>query len=103
MRDGVDVLEFDHLVGEQAQAPALLARGRSRAGQGDEVRFLGAIEVPLALGRGGVAMERGVEAMLDQAFAHASNRGERDIQGVSDSLIRPGGPEGLWSALRRMR
>ncbi len=99
MRDAVDVLEFDQLVGEQAQAPALLALGRRTAGQRDEVRFLRAIEAALALEGGRLAAERGLEALLNQALAHTPNGWQADIQRVGDRIVRPGWASGALVSL----
>ena len=44
MGDRVDVAEFNHLLGQEAERPAAPTRRRASAGQGDEVGFLIAVE-----------------------------------------------------------
>ncbi len=51
MREMVDMVQLDHLVGEQAQGPALAAFRRRTTGDGKQVGFLGAIKQSLAMAR----------------------------------------------------
>lgn len=99
----VNVFQFNHLVSQQTQGPALVAFWRSTAGERQQAGFLGTIEQPPVWAWSGAAMQGRVDALLNKAFTHTGDRGEADIEGVADRLVRPCWPPSAWSAFIRMR
>jgi hypothetical protein len=93
--DVLGVLQFDHLVGQQADGPPFAPEGWLATGQGDQVGFLLAIEFPVAMPRLGAARKDGRQPLFDEGLADTIDGHEADVEGRVDLLIRPGGAVGI--------
>jgi len=93
--DVLGVLQFDHLVGQQADGPPSASEGRLATGQGDQVGLLLAIEFPAAMPRLGAARENGLQTLFDEGLADAIDGHQADIEGRADLLIGPGRAVGV--------
>src|SRR5919199_6909368 len=86
----VDVGQFDHAPGQKPQCPAGASFGRSRAGQRDQVRLLGTVELVLIDAFSTpVGAQGGGEPLLDKAPAHALDGRDPDLERLGNALIRP--------------
>jgi hypothetical protein len=93
VRERVHTLQLDHPPCQQAQAPPTVAVRRRRAGQGDQVGLLLAVQLP-AVGPPAAAVraERRRQALLDEPPAQTLHGGEADVEGLDDPLVRPARP-----------
>jgi hypothetical protein len=93
VRDRVGVAQLDHAARQQAQRPAPASLRRRRAGQGDEVRLLLAVE-PARVGTRAAAIraERGGQALLHEAPPQALHGGHPDPDRFCDPLVGPARP-----------
>jgi hypothetical protein len=93
MRERVDIGQLDHALGQQAQGPARIILGRSRAGQRNQVCLLRAIELtlvdPLSTP---VGADRGGQPLLDKALTHAFHGCRPGLNGFGDARVAPGRP-----------
>ena len=84
------MLKFHHAPGEQTQGPPSTSVRRCRAGHGNQVGLLRAIQLraidPAALA---IRAQRRGQALLDKALPQALDRGEADPVGLGDLLVRP--------------
>ena len=74
------------MIGEELHRPARASFGRLGARQGDDKRFLRAIELTLSA-RSDPVVEGSLKAALDTALAHGGDGGAMDMQCISDRLI----------------
>jgi hypothetical protein len=86
----VGVLQFDQLLGQQANGPTPSPGGRLATGQGDQVGLLFAIELAAAMPRLGTASEDSLQALFDEGLAHAIDGSQADAKGGADLLVGPG-------------
>src|SRR3954469_4896688 len=91
MGDRVDVAEFNHLLGQEAERPAAPACRWAGTRQGNQVGFLLAIEHPRTA-RDGTADESPLQTAFDEGAANPVDRDGSDIQSEADFLIRPSWP-----------
>jgi len=88
----------DEAVGEQAQTPPCPSlRGRT-AGQRDQVRLAGPVELGRVRPLGGARVERQVKPLLHEQQPDAAHRARAHVQRPGDPLVRPAG-----AALRHIR
>lgn len=90
MADGLDIAEFDHLVGQQAQGPPGMTRGGRTTAQGHQVRLDLAVEELLAGRLTRLAVEHHVEAIVDEALPEAFDRAQADAEALGDAFVGPG-------------
>jgi hypothetical protein len=99
MRERLDMAQLDHPACQQAQRPAPASLRRGRAGQGNQMSLLFAVELartdPLAAT---IGAERGGQALLHEAPPQPLHGGHPDADRFGDTLIRPARP-----ARRRIR
>jgi hypothetical protein len=88
--DAIGVLQFDHLLGQQADGPTPSSEGRLTTGQGDQMGLLFAIEFAVAMPRLGAASEDGLQALLHEGLADAIDGSQPDGKGGADLLVGPG-------------
>ena len=90
MGERVDVLQLDHPPGQQTQGPAPMLLGWGRAGQGDQLGFLFAIELALVETLADtIGAESGLQALFDEAPSQALHGRAADIQRRDDPLVGP--------------
>lgn len=89
MRDGVDVLQRHHPLGEQTQCPAASSLGRLAAGQRDQVSLAVAIEFAWIRSRAGPPRQHRLEALFHELPPHPFDSGDADVQGLDDLLVLP--------------
>jgi hypothetical protein len=86
--DALDDPEFDQLIAEQVQGPTAAPFGRGAAGQLDQARLGGAIELRQT---GWVflrfALERSGYSLHHAALSHPLDRGTADLQLLHDLLV----------------
>ena len=89
----VHIGQLDHVLGQKPQRPARLSVGWSRAGERDQVSFLGAIELALvdALATP-IGAQRGGKTLFDKALAHALHGRDPCRERLSDARVWPGWP-----------
>src|SRR5215211_7329255 len=89
----VDIGQFHHVLGQKPQRPARLSVGWSRAGERDQVSFLGAIELALveALATP-IGAQRGGKTLFDKALAHALDSRDPGLERLGDARVWPGWP-----------
>src|SRR5215218_6259606 len=93
VRDRVGVAQLDHAARQQAQRPAPASLRRRRAGQGDEVRLLLAVEPARVDPRAAtIRAERGGQALLHEAPPQALHGGHPDPDRFRDPLVGPARP-----------
>lgn len=85
--------ELNHLPGQEPQRPSRLPLGRRGAGQGNQMRFLLAVESggidPLATT---IGAQRRHQALLDKAPPQALHGGKTNLQRLGNALVRPARP-----------
>lgn len=87
---GVDELEFDGFVGQQAQGPAISTRWRCRAGQLGEVRFNPAIDFwrhRRCVAR--LSQQRGFGPIDNGSLAPVLKRSFGYVEGIGDLSVAP--------------
>jgi hypothetical protein len=90
VRERVDIGQLHHALGQQTQRPAGASFGRRRAGQRDQVRLLGAVELVLVGAFSTpVRAQGGGEPLLDKASAHALDSGDPSVERRGNALVRP--------------
>jgi hypothetical protein len=88
VRDRLHQVQFDQLLGQQAQRPAPPARGRVGAGQGHQVRFDFAIDLA-GQSRHRLGLQGGLQALLDEPLAEAFDGADGEGEGRGDVGIFP--------------
>src|SRR6266705_4926360 len=84
--------QFDQLVCDQSQAPALVSFRRLATQQCDQMRFLLAIQLAFLVSRRlWAAIERGLQAPLHKAAAHPMHGRFAHLEGLMDLPRRPAG------------
>src|ERR671917_9151 len=93
VRERVGVAQLYHAARQQAQRPAPASFRRRRAGQGDEVRLLLAVEPARVDPRAAtIRAERGGQALLHEAPPKALHGGHPDADRFRDPLVGPARP-----------
>src|SRR5215204_135560 len=93
VRERVGVAQLDHAARQQAQRPAPASLRRRRAGQGDQVRLLLAVEPARVDPRAAaIRAERGGQALLHEAPPQALHGGHPDPDRSCDPLVGPARP-----------
>src|SRR5437667_8902663 len=84
--------QFDQLVCDQAQAPALVSVRRLAAQQRNQMRFLLAVQLAFLVSRRlWAAIERSFQASLHKATAHPMHGRFAHLEGLMDLSRRPAG------------
>jgi hypothetical protein len=86
--DGVEAFEFDDLVGQQPQGPAVAARRRRAARKSDQSGRDCAIDLVRARFLGPPRVERRLQPLLDEAPSHPLDGRPADRDFVRNGLVR---------------
>jgi hypothetical protein len=89
VRDGLDHRQLDELVGQQPQGPADLARWGLATGQGNQPRFLLAVQLPRVHAPGRPAVQGGRQTRLDELLPDPRDGGLAELHRVSNCRVDP--------------
>ena len=83
----MDHLQFDQSIGQQLHGPADAARWRGGASQDHQLRFLRSVQLAILPIRGRLAMERRLQALLDQTLSRPMHRRQTHADQFGDLLV----------------
>jgi hypothetical protein len=87
--DGLHDLQLDQLLGQQAQGPAHLACRGLATGEGDQPRFLLAVQFPQVHAPWCPPVQGGLQPRLDELLPDARDRRLADLHRVGNRRIDP--------------